>query len=73
MVDPPRQGMESAVSDWLARSGIGQIRSVSCNASTHARDAKKLIDAGYTLEKLFLLDFYPQTAHTESLAFFGKL
>lgn len=73
VVDPPRQGMESAVSDWLARSGIGQIRSVSCNASTHARDAKKLIDAGYTLEKLFLLDFYPQTAHTESLAFFGKL
>ena len=73
VVDPPRQGMEKKVCQWLCSSKIGQIRSVSCNASTHARDAAFLVKAGYTLEKLYLLDFYPQTAHTESLAFFGYL
>ena len=73
IVDPPRQGMEKKVCQWLCLSKIGQIRSVSCNASTHARDAAYLVKAGYTLERLYLLDFYPQTAHTESLAFFGYL
>ncbi|MBR4628946.1 MAG: class I SAM-dependent RNA methyltransferase [Treponema sp.] len=73
IIDPPRQGMEKAVCKWLCDTKIGQIRSVSCNASTHARDAAMLVKAGYTLEKLYLLDFYPQTAHTESLAFFGYL
>lgn len=73
VIDPPRSGMEKSVCKWLCSSKIGQIRSVSCNASTHARDASFLVKSGYTLEKLYLLDFYPQTAHTESLAFFGYL
>ena len=71
VIDPPRSGMEKEVRDWLCRNKAGQIRSMSCDAATHARDAAKLIQAGYRLEKLYLLDFYPQTAHIESLAFFG--
>ncbi len=71
VIDPPRSGMEKEVRDWLCQHKTGQIRSVSCDAATHARDSAALIKAGYTLEKLYLLDFYPQTAHIESLAFFG--
>jgi 23S rRNA (uracil1939-C5)-methyltransferase len=70
IIDPPRSGMEREVCKWLASSKIPQIRSVSCNPSTHARDAALLIKAGYTLSKLYLLDFYPHTSHIESLAFF---
>ena len=70
VIDPPRSGMEKEVSDWLCKNKTGQIRSISCNSSTHARDAKKLIQAGYRLTGLFLLDFYPQTSHIESLACF---
>jgi 23S rRNA (uracil1939-C5)-methyltransferase len=43
---------------------------MSCDPATHARDAARLIQAGYTLEKLYLLDFYPNTSHIESLALF---
>ena len=70
VVDPPRSGMENAVCAWLGRSEIPQIHSVSCDPATHARDASKLISAGYKLEKLYLLDFYPHTSHIESLAWF---
>ena len=70
VIDPPRSGMEKSVCQWLCRSKIGQIRSVSCNPATHARDAHFLIKSGYNLSRLYLLDFYPHTAHIESLAFF---
>ena len=70
VIDPPRSGMEKEVCKWLCRSKIPQIRSVSCNPSTHARDASFLVKSGYHLSKLYLLDFYPHTAHIESLACF---
>ncbi len=68
VVDPPRSGMEKKVSDYLGKSGIPKIRCVSCDAATQARDIARLTACGYKLEKLFLLDFYPQTCHIESLA-----
>jgi 23S rRNA (uracil1939-C5)-methyltransferase len=70
IIDPPRSGMEKQVRNWLCRNKAGQIRSVSCNPATHARDAAELIKSGYRLSKLYLLDFYPQTADIESLAEF---
>ncbi|MCQ2592704.1 MAG: 23S rRNA (uracil(1939)-C(5))-methyltransferase RlmD [Treponema sp.] len=70
VVDPPRSGMEKEVCDYLCKSKIPYICSLSCDPSTHARDCSKLIKAGYSLEKLFLLDFYPNTSHIESLAIF---
>lgn len=72
VIDPPRSGMEKDVRDWLSKQCIPQVRSVSCDAATHARDIAALVKCGYKLEKLFLLDFYPQTAHIESLAYLSK-
>ena len=70
VIDPPRSGMEKEVCKWLCNEKIPVIKSVSCNPSTHARDASFLVKAGYSLKKLYLLDFYPQTSHIESLAEF---
>lgn len=72
VIDPPRSGMEKEVCQWLQKSNIPHIRSVSCDIATHARDIKFLVRAGYKLKKLYLLDFYPQTAHIESLAILEK-
>ena len=72
VIDPPRSGMEVEVRKWLCSSNIPQIRSVSCDPATHARDVKELVSYGYRLEKLFLLDFYPNTSHIESLAVLKK-
>lgn len=70
VIDPPRSGMERAVCSWLCETHPHFIRSVSCDPATHARDAAKLIHAGYVLKTLNLLDFYPETSHIESLACF---
>ncbi len=73
VIDPPRSGMEKAVCQWLSHSNIPQIRSMSCDAATHARDIKFLARGGYALKELYLLDFYPQTCHIESLAVLEKV
>lgn len=70
VVDPPRSGMEKEVADYLCNSKIPQIVSLSCDPATHARDCAKLIKAGYELKKMYLLDFYPNTSHIESLGIF---
>lgn len=72
VIDPPRSGMEKEVCDWLCKSKIPQVRSVSCDPATHARDISRLLKAGYNLKKLYLLDFYPNTSHIESLAVLEK-
>lgn len=70
IIDPPRSGIEKEVVSWLCKNKAPLICSVSCDPVTHARDAAKLIQGGYTMEKLMLLDFYPQTSHIESFAVF---
>jgi 23S rRNA (uracil1939-C5)-methyltransferase len=44
---------------------------VSCDPATLARDSRDFIAAGYRLSSLTLYDFYPQTAHIETLAVFN--
>ncbi len=70
IIDPPRSGIEKAVRNWMCNEKIKTIRYLSCDVSTLARDAKALVDAGYTFESLFFLDYYPNTSHIESLACF---
>ena len=70
IIDPPRTGIEKEVLQWLIENKPQIIRSVSCDPVTHARDTKKIIEAGYVIEKMYLLDFYPQTSHIESLIHF---
>lgn len=68
VLDPPRQGLSASLRDFLTQSGPPLVAYVSCDPATQARDCKVLTQAGYTLEKLTMYDFYPQTAHMESLA-----
>ena len=72
LIDPPRSGMEKEVCDWLCKSNIPLILSLSCEPSTHARDCQSLVKAGYKITKSFLLDFYPNTSHIESLCVLEK-
>jgi 23S rRNA (uracil1939-C5)-methyltransferase len=71
VVDPPRQGLSPRVRARLAAAKVPTLAYVSCNPATLARDSRDFIAAGYTLSSLTLYDFYPQTAHIESLAVFN--
>jgi len=73
VADPPRAGLASKLSSALANSGPPVLAYVSCDTASLARDSKILLKGGYKLKKLMLFDFYPQTAHIESLAVFSRL
>ena len=70
IIDPPRSGIEKPVLTWIQEKKIPVIRYLSCDPVTHSRDVKKLLEAGYKLKELYLLDYYPQTSHIESLSYF---
>jgi 23S rRNA (uracil1939-C5)-methyltransferase len=69
--DPPRQGAQAQVTQ-LAASKIPTVVAVSCNVTTFARDAKILIDGGYTIEGVTPVDQFRHTPHVELVARFRK-
>ncbi|MDR1177164.1 MAG: methyltransferase [Treponema sp.] len=70
VADPPREGFSPGLLAWFCKKGPPRLVYVSCDAATLARDAGALKKGGYTLHSLKLFDFYPQTAHIESMAVF---
>jgi 23S rRNA (uracil1939-C5)-methyltransferase len=72
IADPPRQGLNHSLSLRLAAEGSPILAYISCDPATLARDSKILTAGNYTLKALRFYDFYPQTAHIESLAVFVK-
>ncbi|MFH0302114.1 methyltransferase [Bradyrhizobium sp. 31Argb] len=69
--DPPRQGAQAQATQ-LAASKVPTVVAVSCNAATFARDAKILIDGGYTIEGVTPVDQFRHTPHVELVARFTR-
>ncbi|WP_170361022.1 class I SAM-dependent RNA methyltransferase [Ruegeria arenilitoris] len=69
VLDPPRAGAEAQVVE-LAQAQRPVIAYVSCNPVTFARDAKTLVNAGYTLEWVQVVDQFRWSSHTELAARF---
>ncbi|MFH1186331.1 MAG: class I SAM-dependent RNA methyltransferase [Chloroflexota bacterium] len=72
LVDPPRVGLERTALDPLVRMAPGTIVYVSCDPATLARDAARLVKAGYRLESVTPFDMFPQTYHIESISVFKR-
>ncbi len=70
IVDPPRTGMSKEAAQAIARARAPRIIYVSCDAPTMARDARRLLDAGYRLTSLEGFDLFPNTPHVESVGVF---
>jgi 23S rRNA (uracil1939-C5)-methyltransferase len=67
LLDPPRAGAESAVIKGILDLQPAAISYVSCDPATLARDLKKLIAGGYTLDSIAAFDLFPQTHHVETV------
>jgi 23S rRNA (uracil1939-C5)-methyltransferase len=72
VLDPPREGLSAAFREWLVRNGPRLVAYISCDPATLARDCGVLLKGEYTMRELTFYDFYPQTAHIESLAVFNR-
>ncbi len=71
LLDPARAGA-SGIIDQVSVLGAERVVYVSCNPATLARDSQSLIEQGYQLTKLGMLDMFPHTSHLESMALFEK-
>lgn len=70
VLDPPRKGCDRTVIESLLTFQPKQIVYVSCNPATLARDLNLLCkDSAYHLTRVQPVDFFPQTAHVECVAF----
>jgi 23S rRNA (uracil1939-C5)-methyltransferase len=72
IVDPPRAGIEKQALDAMINIRPQIIAYVSCDPSTLARDAARLITGGYRLVDVTPFDLFPQTYHIESISIFQK-
>lgn len=72
IVDPPRTGISRAALSAILAAGARHIVYVSCDVATFARDARRLLDTGYALGHLEAFDLFPNTAHVEVMAVFGR-
>lgn len=72
VIDPPRAGA-AAQAEQIARAKIPVIAWVSCDPVTFAADAARLVDAGYALENLLVLDQFRWSSHIETVAAFNLI
>jgi len=65
LLDPPRAGLGKAVVTQLERLAPPRMTIVSCDPATLARDAAGLTN--YKMERVTLIDLFPQTYHLETI------
>lgn len=70
LVDPPRAGLDKRVVDGILKMNPQVVAYVSCDPSTLARDAARLVNGGYKLKQVTPFDLFPQTYHIESISVF---
>jgi 23S rRNA (uracil1939-C5)-methyltransferase len=67
LLDPPRTGAENKVISGILSLKPARIVYVSCDPATLARDLKKLLAGGYSLDTVNAFDMFPQTHHVETV------
>jgi len=72
IVDPPRAGMTREALTGAIGLGAGRVVYVSCDVATLARDARRLLDAGYVIRGVDAFDLFPNTPHVETVVVFDR-
>lgn len=66
IVDPPRSGLSSSARRLLLDKKCNNIIYISCDLMSFARDIKEL-NSEYVIEKIKLVDEFPNTYHVETV------
>ncbi|MBM4339798.1 MAG: 23S rRNA (uracil(1939)-C(5))-methyltransferase RlmD [Deltaproteobacteria bacterium] len=64
ILDPPRAGCKKNI-DLIAGLKPKKIVYVSCEPTTFSRDLRLFCEKGYSLQRVRLIDMFPQTYHME--------
>jgi 23S rRNA (uracil1939-C5)-methyltransferase len=72
LADPPRSGLDKAAVTRLLELRPKAIALVACDPATLARDLAALA-AGYRIERIRMVDLFPQTFHIETIVQLARL
>jgi 23S rRNA (uracil747-C5)-methyltransferase len=70
VVNPPRRGLDEALTDWLEGSAVREVVYSSCNLTTLARDLARMPSLLPHQARLF--DMFPQTDHHEVMVWLRR-
>jgi tRNA/tmRNA/rRNA uracil-C5-methylase (TrmA/RlmC/RlmD family) len=71
VLDPPREGLGEdflRIEKALVKGGVSRVIAVGCDADSWARDMARFDRTGWRIERVGLIDFFPQTPHVEAVA-----
>ncbi|NOZ43138.1 MAG: class I SAM-dependent RNA methyltransferase [Alphaproteobacteria bacterium] len=71
IIDPPRAGARDQMQE-IVKSDMTNIVMISCNAATFARDARILVDGGFTLGAILPVDQFLFSPHIEIITTFRR-
>ena len=71
IIDPPRAGAADQIAA-IASSQLSRLVHVSCNPVTFARDAASLVQAGFKLGPVSVVDQFRWSPHVELVATFAR-
>jgi 23S rRNA (uracil1939-C5)-methyltransferase len=71
ILDPPSEGLPPTVIDEIARRRPTKMIYSSSDVATFARDARRLIRAGFDLVEVQPIDVYPQTFQVQTISFWN--
>ena len=67
IADPARAGLGRRAVEVLASTGASRFVLVSCDPGSMGRDAGLLADAGYRIDRVEVVDAFPDTSHVETV------
>ncbi len=72
VVDPPRKGCDSILLDTIDEMAPKRLVYVSCDPATLARDVKILVEKGFEVEKVAVVDQFGHSGHVETVCLLSK-
>ncbi len=70
VVNPPRRGLDEALTDWLEASTVRDVLYSSCNVTTLTRDLARM--PSFLARQARLFDMFPQTDHHEVMVWLRR-
>lgn len=71
IVDPPRKGCSSELTELFCNMNIPYILYISCDPATLARDMK-ILSAKYSFSNVTPVDLFPRTSHVEAVVLLSR-
>lgn len=73
ILDPPRAGVHPTALDYVIKFDAPHIVYVSCNPKSLVVDLREMINRGYKVQKVILMDMFPHTPHIETIVDMVKI